>query len=226
METDLSDFVSVAVLSQPDLYGVLQPVAVFSKKDTPAECNYEIYDEELLAVVTAFEEWRPKLEGAAYPVEVLSDHRNLEYFMSTQNLNHRQARWSTFLSHFDYKIQYRPGRLGLKPDALTRGSEDLPIERYLRLLNQSQGILKRENLGSRICREMRIREGSSSEEGLPVLAVAEVAFQPPPISTNDYTSFEQAVLAGYENDPVPRRILLALLNGISKIRELSIGECA
>jgi len=72
---------------------------------------------------------------------------------------------------------------------------------------------------------MRIREALSGEEGLPVLAVAEVAFQPPPISTNDYTSFEQEDLAGYENDLVPRRLLVALKNGIRKIRELSIGEC-
>lgn len=82
METDASDFVSAGVLSQPDLRGVLHPVAYFSKKHTPAECNYEIYDKELLAVVRAFEECHPELEDAAYPIEVLSDHRNLEYFMS------------------------------------------------------------------------------------------------------------------------------------------------
>ena len=34
----------------------------------PAECNYEIYDKELLAIVKAFEEWRPELEGAAFPI--------------------------------------------------------------------------------------------------------------------------------------------------------------
>ena len=82
METDASDFVSAGVLSQPDLCGVLHTLAYFSKKYTLAECNYEIYDKELLAVVRAFEECYPELEGAAYPIEVLSDYRNLEYFMS------------------------------------------------------------------------------------------------------------------------------------------------
>ena len=44
VETDASDFVSAGVLSQPDDNGVLRPVAFFSKKHSPAECNYEIYD--------------------------------------------------------------------------------------------------------------------------------------------------------------------------------------
>jgi len=43
-ETDTSDFVSTAVLSQYDDEGTRHPVGFFSKKHSPAECNYEIYD--------------------------------------------------------------------------------------------------------------------------------------------------------------------------------------
>ena len=56
VETDASDYVSARVLSQYDDQGILHPVAFFSKKHAPAECNSEIYDKELLAVVRAFEE--------------------------------------------------------------------------------------------------------------------------------------------------------------------------
>ena len=56
VETDTSDYISAGVLSQPDHQGVLRPVAFFSKKHSPAECNYEIYDKELLAIVRFFEE--------------------------------------------------------------------------------------------------------------------------------------------------------------------------
>ena len=128
VETDASDYVSAGILSQYDDEEVLRPIAYFSKKHTPAECNYEIYDKELMAIVRAFENWRPELEGSKYPIDIVTDHKNLEYFTTTKLLSRRQARWAEFLSRFDFKIRYRPGSLGEKPDALTRRTADLPIE--------------------------------------------------------------------------------------------------
>lgn len=80
VEVDSSDFVVGGIKSQLDDFGVLRPVAYFSKKMSPQEYNYEIYDKELLAIVRAFEEWRPELV-VTYPkeaVQVSSDHRGLE----------------------------------------------------------------------------------------------------------------------------------------------------
>jgi hypothetical protein len=51
VETDASDYVSAGVLSLYDDQGILYPLAFYSKKHTPAECNYEIYDKELMAIV-------------------------------------------------------------------------------------------------------------------------------------------------------------------------------
>jgi hypothetical protein len=59
VETDASDYISAGILSQYDDEGILHPFAFFSKKHSPAECNYEIYNKELMAIVRAFEEWRP-----------------------------------------------------------------------------------------------------------------------------------------------------------------------
>src|SRR5699024_9122803 len=128
LETDASDYVSAGVLSQHDDNGVLHPVAFFSRKHSATECNYEIYDKELLAIIRCFEEWRPELERTPSPTKVITNHRTLEYFMTTKLLTRRQARWSEFLSRFNLKIVYRPGKQGAKPDALTRRSEDLPKE--------------------------------------------------------------------------------------------------
>jgi transposase InsO family protein len=151
VETDASDFVSGGILSQHDESGVLRPVAYFSKKHTPAECNYEIYDKELMAIVRAFEEWRPELEGAAFPIKVITDHKNLEYFTTSKALSRRQARWSEFLSRFNFKITYRPGKQSAKPDALTRRSGDLPKgggdERFR---YQNRVVLKPENLSPEV----------------------------------------------------------------------------
>ena len=145
VETDASDFVSAGVLSQYDDEGVLHPIAFFSKRHSAAECNYEIYDKELLAIVRVFEAWRPELEGSQFPIQVLSDHKNLEYFRSTKLLSRRQARWSEYLSRFNFKIVFTPGKANGKPDALTRRSQDLPQEGDERLNHQQQIVLKPHN---------------------------------------------------------------------------------
>ena len=59
-------------------------------------------------------------------VLVLSDHKNLEYFSTTKQLTRQQVHWSEYLSGFNYLIRYRAGRLGTKPDALTRCEDVYP----------------------------------------------------------------------------------------------------
>ena len=147
LETDASDYVVAAVLSQRGPDGIIRPVAFLSKKMSSPECNYEIYDKELLAIVRAFEDWRPELAGTESPINVITDHKNLEYFMTTKDLNRRQARWAEFLSEFNFKITYRPGRQGTKPDSLTRRTADLPANKSdERRVYQQQIMLKSKNL--------------------------------------------------------------------------------
>ena len=116
VETDSSDYVSSRVLSQLGDNGLLHPVVFFSKNLNPAECNYEIYDKELLAIIRSFEQWRPDLEGTGVPVKVITDHKSLEYFMTTKKLTRRQARWAKFLSAFNFVISYTPGKENQKAD--------------------------------------------------------------------------------------------------------------
>jgi len=150
VETDASDYVSARILSQYDNEGRLHPVAFFFKKHTAAECNYEIYDKELLAIIWTFEELRPELEGAAHPISVISNHKNLEYFMTTKQLNRRQVWWAEYLSRFNFIITYWPGKQGGKADALTRRSGNLPEEGDERLKHQAQVVLKKKNIDSKL----------------------------------------------------------------------------
>ena len=62
------------------------------------------------------------LEGYPHQVTVFSDHKNLAYFQNACILNRRQARWAPFLTRFDFKITYRPGKQWGKVDALSRRS--------------------------------------------------------------------------------------------------------
>ena len=93
VETDARDFAFGCVLSQVcDKDKLFHPVAFYSRSLTTTEKNYTIYDKELLGVITAFEVWRHHLEGSKFPVQVVTDHKNLLYFKKPQNLNQRQIR--------------------------------------------------------------------------------------------------------------------------------------
>ena len=121
IEADSSDFASGAVLSQQlPREEKWHPVAFYSKSLSPVERNYEIHDKEMLAIICALEEWRHFLEGACHPVEIWTDHKNLEYFMMVKKLNHCQARWSLYLARFDFKLVHCPGHSMGKPNALSR----------------------------------------------------------------------------------------------------------
>src|SRR6266576_1015465 len=70
----------------------LQRIAFHSRKMKKHEINYEIHDKELLAITSAFKEWRRHLEGARHKINVFRDHRGLEWFAQNKPLNRRQAR--------------------------------------------------------------------------------------------------------------------------------------
>ncbi|KAF4546986.1 Transposon Tf2-5 polyprotein-like protein 3 [Elsinoe fawcettii] len=109
IESDASKFAVAAILSQ--LFGTeWHPIAFWSRKMIPAECNYETHDQELLAIVGAFKQWRHYLEGAPHAVQVLTDHNNLRGFMKLKQLNGRQARWATFLAAFDFTMEHQAGK--------------------------------------------------------------------------------------------------------------------
>jgi len=95
-------------------------VAFYSKSLSLVKRNYEIHDKEMLTIICALEEWRHFLEGAQHPVEIWTDHKNLEYFMTAKKLNCHQARWSLYLACFDFRLIHRPGRSMGKPDILSR----------------------------------------------------------------------------------------------------------
>ena len=68
-----------------------RPVAFLSKSLNKTERNYEIYDKKMLAIIRGLENWRHLLKSIHFRFEIWTDHKNLEYFMKTQKLNHRQA---------------------------------------------------------------------------------------------------------------------------------------
>ena len=120
VETDASDYALAAILSIYTPDGEIHPVAFHSHSFNPAKLNYDTHDKELLAIFEAFKHWHQYLEGSTIPIDVVTDHKNLEYFTTTKLLTRHQAQWSEYLSQFNMVIHFHPRKLGAKPDALTR----------------------------------------------------------------------------------------------------------
>jgi hypothetical protein len=71
LEIDTSSYTSAGVLSQYDNQGFLHPMVFFSKKHTPAEENYKIYNQVLGAVVKSLEQWRPECNVRGFPLSCI-----------------------------------------------------------------------------------------------------------------------------------------------------------
>jgi RNase H-like domain found in reverse transcriptase len=64
-------------------------VAYYSRKITPLELNYDIYNKELLGIIVALKEWRVFLQGITEPFIVKIDYKNLTGFLTIKELNRR-----------------------------------------------------------------------------------------------------------------------------------------
>ena len=56
------------------------------------ELNYDIYNKELLGIVTALKEWRAFLYSIIELFRVITDYKNLVGFLTTKELNQRQVK--------------------------------------------------------------------------------------------------------------------------------------
>jgi hypothetical protein len=96
LQTDTSTYSMGTVLSQkgknsPSLQKHLKPkthpIAYYSATFTPTERNYNIYEQELLAIMKSLAHWWPYLEWTKEPFTILTDHTNLQYWKAPRNLN-------------------------------------------------------------------------------------------------------------------------------------------
>jgi transposase InsO family protein len=156
IETDASDGVVAGVLSQLHPDGEWYPVAYYSKTMAPAECNYEIHDKEMLAVVKSLDQWRPELQGTASRIKVYTDHKALEYFMTTKQLTGRQARWAEALSEYYFMIMYRAGKQNGKADALTRRDDEVLAQDGVKAEYRTRAFLSQDQVDPRVLQDLGI----------------------------------------------------------------------
>jgi hypothetical protein len=143
IKSDSFDFVFAEVLSQMRKNDELHFVTFFSKNLVSIECNYEIYDKELLTIVRCFEQWRFELlfTESDVLIMILIDHKNLEYFMFTKQLNQKQSRWAQFLIDFHFVIIYLSDKSNEKVDSLMKRTKDVSNKENDRQTQQNQILL-------------------------------------------------------------------------------------
>ncbi len=157
LKSNSSNYVSIEVLSQKENDDLIKSIIYFSKTLFSAECNYEIYDKELLTIIRCFEQWRAELQSVKSSINVLTNHKSLEYFMTIKKLNRRQTRWAEFLAEFDFKIVYQSEKKNDKANSLTRHSENrsnIDDESNDRNKHMHQTVLSIEKIDSKIVQKL------------------------------------------------------------------------
>ena len=118
---DVLDYALAAILSMISLMdNEVHPIAFHSCTFMPPKLNYNVHDKELLAIFEASKIWCHYLKGSLTLIDMVTDHKNLEYFSTTKLLTCYQVHWSEFLCQFNLTICFCPGCLGTKPNTLIR----------------------------------------------------------------------------------------------------------
>ena len=94
-----------------------RPIAFDGTRLSPAEQNYHVGEQELLAVIHALELWRCYLDNQIFVV--VTDHSPNTFFADKKVLSPRQTRWAERLSRFQFTWEYQPGRVNVA-DPLSR----------------------------------------------------------------------------------------------------------
>ncbi len=123
LEINSFNYVNNNILSQYDDEETLHSMIYYSKNLSLAECNYEIYDKKLLAIIQAFKHWRSELKLTELSIKMFIDHQALTSLMNNKELSRRQMRWVQKLADFNFKIMYWSDKQNIKIDALTRWAD-------------------------------------------------------------------------------------------------------
>nr|GEW66449.1 hypothetical protein [Tanacetum cinerariifolium] len=128
---DAIDFAIDAVLGQRKTKH-FQSINYTSKTMTEAQIHYTTTEKEMLAVVYAFEKFRPYL--VLSKSIMYTDHSALKYFLNKQDTKLRLLRWVLLLQEFDITILDK------------KGSENLVANHQSRLENPHKNVLENKDI--------------------------------------------------------------------------------
>ena len=116
---DASKFAIGCALMQHDDDGRERVISYQSRQLKNAETRYPVHDKELLAIKYSFVKFRVYLMGESR-FAVYTDHASLRYAVKSPHLSQRMARWLSFFAEYNFVVHYKPGKLNILADALSR----------------------------------------------------------------------------------------------------------
>ncbi|KAL4366769.1 hypothetical protein GQ457_05G003480 [Hibiscus cannabinus] len=119
IECDASGSGFGAVLQQKG-----HPIAFFSRKIAERHFKLAAYERELIGLAKAVTHWRPYLWGRHFLIR--TDHFSLKYLLDQRLTTSPQQHWISKLMGFDFRVEYKAGKMNRAADALSRREEDLP----------------------------------------------------------------------------------------------------
>jgi hypothetical protein len=103
------------------------PIAFFSHQVAPQHAKLAAYERELIGLVKAIRHWRAYLWTRDFVVR--TDHFSLKHLLDQRLSTIPQHTWVSKLFGYSFSVEYRPDRLNVAADALSRRDEDVIQER-------------------------------------------------------------------------------------------------
>jgi hypothetical protein len=188
-----------------------KPAVYHSRVFTPAQTNYPVHEQELLALVDIVKSYEHWLLGR--PFTAVTDSQAMLSLMKQKHLSPRQWRAMTYLSTFDMKFEFLPGKRNIIADLLSRIAERSTYQHDLPYLDESDETavaamqLRR---GKTLLETPLIKTRSSKPAGTNLTPQpAEPPSTNPTTATPEPTSsivafdlsgFRDAIIAGYKED--------------------------